>query len=577
MKHYLKKLGTMLLCASVFLSGCGNTTMISSNTDPTAPAEQSADAGANTALDSDDITFVSDDYKYNHELNIIDDNYRNYYEIFLYSYADSDGDGIGDINGLIDKLDYINDGDDSTDSDLGFNGIWLMPVMPSTTYHKYDVIDYCDIDKEYGTLSDFKRLVEECHKRDIRLIIDLVLNHTSSQNKWFVEATDYLKSLADGEKPNLEECKYVDYYHFVEGDPGKSTYYQVGNTNWYYEAVFWEQMPDLNLADKELRKELESIASFWLDLGVDGFRLDAAKEYYSGSTEKNVEVLNWFCDYVKSEKEDAYIVAEVWEAFSSMANYYESGVDSCFNFALSQANGKIATTLNSSSTTNKAKSYAEAMVKIQDTLGGKDPGYIDAPFFVNHDTTRAGAVFANDEDKMKMAAGMTLMMSGSPFVYYGEEIGMSSMGTKDENKRTPMFWSSENTDYMTKGPADADRFENKFPALDVQQMDSNSIYHYYKRAVRIKNENPEIARGTVDVNEELSGDAVCVIKKTYRESSVTLVYNVTDENQEVDLKNCTGDDGKLKIYGYLSVDGKEPVCSEDGKLSMPKYSIVVLR
>lgn len=577
MKHSLKKIGVIILCASLFLSGCGNTTMISSDAEPTSPAGQSAAVDSGSVADSDEITFVSDDYQYNHELNIIDDNYRNYYEIFLYSYADSDGDGIGDINGLIDKLDYINDGDDTTDTDLGFNGIWLMPVMPSTTYHKYDVTDYENIDEEYGTLDDFKRLVEECHKRKIHLIIDFVMNHTSSQHQWFVEATDYLKSLKDGEKPDKKECKYVDYYHFVEGDPGKSTYYQVGDTNWYYEAVFWEHMPDLNLANKSLRKEMESIASFWLDLGVDGFRLDAAKEYYSGSSEKNVKVLDWFCDYVKSQKEDVYVVAEVWDAFSTMANYYESSLDSCFNFALSQSDGKIATTLNSTSTTNKAKSFAEAMVKIQDTLGAKNPDYIDAPFLVNHDTTRASAVFAKDEDKMKMAAGMTLMMSGSPFVYYGEEIGMSSMGTKDENKRTPMYWSAEDTSYMTKGPQDADAFENSFPALDEQQMDSDSIYYYYKRAVRIKNENPEIARGKVEVNEELSGDTVCVIKKTYEDSSVTLVYNISAESQEVDLSSCTGDNGELEIYGYLSVDQNEPTCSEDGVLSMPKYSIVVLR
>ncbi|MDD6206913.1 MAG: alpha-amylase family glycosyl hydrolase [Clostridiales bacterium] len=577
MKQYMKKIGAVILCASLLMSGCGNTTMISSNSDSDSPAGKSSSPAGGNVADSDEITFVSDDYKYNHELNIIEDNYRNFYEIFLYSYADSDGNGIGDINGLIDKLDYINDGDDTTDTDLGFNGIWLMPVMPSTTYHKYDVIDYKDIDEEYGTLDDFKRLVDECHKRKIHLIIDLVMNHTSSQHEWFVKATDYLKTLKDGEKPDKKKCKYLDYYYFVEGDPGKSTYYQVGDTNWYYEAVFWEHMPDLNLANQSVRKEMESIASFWLDLGVDGFRLDAAKEYYSGSSEKNVKVLNWFCDYVKSQKEDAYVVAEVWDSFSSMANYYESGVDSCFNFALSQSDGKIATTLNSTSTTNKAKSFAEAMVKIQDTLSAKNPDYIDAPFLVNHDTTRASAVFAKNEDKMKMAAGMTLMMSGSPFIYYGEEIGMSSMGTKDENKRTPMYWSAQDSSFMTKGPKDADVFENSFPALDEQQMDSDSIYYYYKRAVRIKNENPEIARGTVEVNETLSGDAVCVIKKTYKESSVTLVYNISEQNQEVDLSSCTGDNGALELYGYLSVDQDEPSYSEDGVLSMPKYSIVVLR
>ena len=118
-------------------------------------------------------------------LNVIDDKYRNFYEIFVYSYCDSDGDGIGDIQGLISKLDYLNDGDDSTDTDLGINGIWLMPICKATSYHKYDVEDYMSIDPEFGTLDDFKQLVEECHARGIKIITDMVINHSSSNNKWF--------------------------------------------------------------------------------------------------------------------------------------------------------------------------------------------------------------------------------------------------------------------------------------------------------------------------------------------------------------------------------------------------------
>ena len=147
------------------------------------------------------------------ELNMIDDKYRNYYEVFVYSFCDSDGDGIGDIQGLISKLDYINDGDPTTDTDLGCTGIWLMPIMPSTTYHKYDVLNYKDIDSQYGTLEDFEQLIAECDERGINVIIDLVLNHSSSQHKWFKEATNYLKNLGDAE-PSIEDCKYFDYYHF---------------------------------------------------------------------------------------------------------------------------------------------------------------------------------------------------------------------------------------------------------------------------------------------------------------------------------------------------------------------------
>ena len=197
------------------------------------------------------------------EENVIDDNYRTYYEVFVYSFYDSDGDGIGDLKGLTENLDYINDGDPATDTDLGCNGIWLMPVMPSTTYHKYDVTDYEAIDPEYGTMDDFTTLVDECHK-------------------------------PKGAEPDASECPYVDYYNFSKEKLGG--YYPVEGTDWYYEAQFWSEMPDLNWDNEMLKTEFEQIVQFWLDLGVDGFRLDAVKEFYSGADDKNIAVLTWFND-----------------------------------------------------------------------------------------------------------------------------------------------------------------------------------------------------------------------------------------------------------------------------------------
>ena len=246
------------------------------------------------------------------ELNIVDDNYRNYYEVFVYSFCDSDGDKIGDLNGVTQKLDYIQD--------MGFNGIWLMPIMPSTTYHKYDVTDYCAIDKDYGTLDDFKTLVEECHKRDIRLIIDFVMNHTSSEHEWFTKACDYLRTLKEGEDANAEDCKYVDYYHFSK-EQVDGTYYKVVGSEYYYEGSFWEEMPDLNMMNSDVRAEFEKISKFWIDLGVDGFRMDAAMHYEEGSTEKNSEILNWLYTYCTSLKPDFYMVSEVWANKSTIADY----------------------------------------------------------------------------------------------------------------------------------------------------------------------------------------------------------------------------------------------------------------
>ena len=285
-----------------------------------------------------------------------------------------------------------------------------------------------------------EQLIEECHKRGINLIIDFVFNHTSASHPWFEEACNYLKALPSGAEPDAAECKYVNYYNFARDKAGLSTWHQVGNSEWYYECVFWDQMPDLNLGEEALRTELEDVAAFWLEKGVDGFRLDAAKEYYSGQPDKNVEVLSWFTNYVKSVDNDAYIVGEVWENSGIIAQYYASGVPSLFNFPMSQYNGKIVETTKGIKSSS-GKNYTEALESVDSKYRAQNPAYIDAPFISNHDTTRVGAQLNYNEDQMKYAAGLLLTQSGSPFVYYGEEIGMASSGEKDENKRLAMYWS----------------------------------------------------------------------------------------------------------------------------------------
>jgi alpha-amylase len=505
------------------------------------------------------------EYKYEQDLNIISDNYRNYYEIFVYSFCDSDGDGIGDMNGIASKLDYI--------SDMGFNGIWLMPIMPSPSYHKYDVTDYYTIDPKYGTLEDFKNLLAECEKRDIKLIIDFVFNHTSAKHPWFTDAVDYLEGLKEGEEPDLTKCPSVGYYHFTKETNGSDDYHKAGSSDWYYECVFWDQMPDLALESTELRTEIEKIAKYWLDMGVDGFRLDAAKEYYTGETSKNVEVLKWFSDYVTSVNPDAFIVAEVWDVNTVIADYYESGIPSIFNYPLAQYNGLVASTVRKLGTST-AKSFANTLVKLNQSYAEKNPDYIDSPFLSNHDNTRVSAQVANNENQMKMAAGLLFMMNGSPFVYYGEEIGMNSQGDKDENKRLPMHWSDTDTTGITTAPSGADEVEQVFAPLDEQLKDPLSIVNYYKRSLRIRNENPEIARGEMSVIEELTDKNVCVFKKVYEGNEIVIVSNISQDAATVDLKTAGYD--SLGIRGYLTVDGSV-VTLTDGVLNLPLYSIVILK
>ncbi len=559
----------VMILSGMLLSGCNraedlNTKNRTRPASPTPVADNSV-----TVAPKEEKTTVTVrtevPYAYEQNLNILSDNYRNYYEIFVYSFYDSNNDGIGDLKGVISKLDYI--------SEMGFNGIWLMPVMPATTYHKYDVTDYYHIDPEYGTLEDFEKLSEECDKRDIKLVIDFVINHTSSKHPWFTEAVKYLESLKDGQEPDLSVCPYVEYYHFTKEYNGSATYKKAGSSDYYYECVFWDQMPDLALENKVVREEIEKITKYWMDLGVDGFRLDAAKEYFTGENGKNVEVLKWFGSYVKCINPEEYIVGEVWEEMNTIADYYKSSVTSFFNFPLSQYNGIIINTVRKLGI-GSASSFADSIIRMQELYGENNSDYIDAPFVSNHDTTRISAMCVNNEEQMKMAAGLALTMSGSPFVYYGEEIGMNSKGDKDENKRLPMQWSATDLTGMTRGPAKADPVVQKFEPLDQQEKDPLSILNYYKRAIRLRNENPEIARGTVNIVEALTDQNLCVLEKNYQGNKLLLVYNINKETASIDLRKAGYE--KYSLRGYLTVDGNAVMLEKD-TLSMPRYSIAVLK
>lgn len=514
-------------------------------------------------------------------LQMIDDNYRTYYEVFVYSFCDSDGDGVGDLQGLISRLDYINDGDDATDSDLGCNGIWLMPVHPSPTYHKYDVADYYAIDEAYGTLEDFEELLRQCDRRGIKVIMDLVLNHSSSQNAWFQEACAYLKEL-DGAEPDAEACPYFDYYHFSREQSGG--YYPVEGTDWYYEAQFWSEMPDFNLDCEPLREEIAKITQYWLDMGVGGFRLDAVKEFYSGAPQSNIAFLAWLTDTVKKQKPDAYLVGEAWLDMADYAPYYESGIDSVFNFAFADKDGIISKVLNGSS----AAKYGAVVSSLEEMFGACNPDYIDAPFYTNHDMGRSAGYYAgeNSAAQTKMAGAMNLFMSGSAFLYYGEELGMKGSG-KDENKRAPMYWSMDpGAEGMCDGPADMDDVKMKFESLEEQEKDERSVYQFYKKVLKIRNQNPEIARGKAEyvlVGDFLAEDTkenVCAIKKIYGDSELLLVFVTGAETEELDLTGITLNGKQIgtetEIRGTL-VTGEEEILFENGRAVMPGFSALVLK
>ena len=463
-----------------------------------------------------------------------DDNYRTFYEIFVYSFCDSDGDGIGDLQGVISKLDYLQE--------LGITGIWFMPIHPSTSYHKYNVSDYYAIDPQYGTMEDFEALIAECEKRDIHVIIDLVVNHTGSEHLWFKEAVSYLQSLPAGAEPSSEECKYLDYYFFSK-EEGKGSR-PVEGTDWFYEGMFDYTMPDINLGSQATREEIKNIMQFWLDKGVAGFRLDAAKEFYSGSVSKNVEVLSWIQETATSIKPDCYLVAEVWENFNQITAYYESGITSIFNFAFGNADGKITKVLQGAGNESVVTTYATALEKADTAYRGMNPDYIDAPFLSNHDVGRIAGFAGRDENKMKMAAAMNLFMGGSAFIYYGEEIGMRNLeyapakegSVSSRNRsvcRTPMQWDkSKNAGFSTADPAKlylpVDNAPS-YPNVAEQLTDPNSVLNYVSDLIALRQATPALG---VDGDWKYVGDLdnpyPMIYARTLGDEKYVVVFNPAD-------------------------------------------------
>ncbi len=487
------------------------------------------------------------DEGYPTDTNIIDDSYRNWYEIFVYSYADSDGDGIGDIKGMTEKLDYI--------ADLGYNGIWLMPIMPSPSYHKYDVTDYYSIDPQYGTLEDFEAFVTAAHERGIWVIIDLVVNHTSSEHPWFVDSVS-------------SDSDYRDWYNWTDkSSSGYSSYN--GDLSQFYECQFVNTMPDLNLDNEEVRQEICNIMEFWLtDMNVDGFRLDAVTSYYTGKPISNTEFLSFINEEAEKIKPGCFIVGEAWVDLVSISGYYESGVDAFFCFPTSQATGYIASLLGVLEKT-PARSYEEALTAIQDAFG---TDAIQANFLGNHDTARTGS-FLLEEQKLKFAAGLLAMMSGGCFTYYGEEIGMCGAGD-DPNKRIGMLWTTE--DETTSTPPGTTSVKYKYPGVSEQLEDEQSILNYYKHAMLLRNQNPEIARGAVTVHD-YEDAYVSTIEKTWNEDSIAIIINFSDEEKTVSVN---GDDFNVtKAVGELLVSDVSVGVEENNgtfTLTMPGYSIIIL-
>lgn len=552
-----------------------------------------------------------------------DDKYRNFYEIFVRSFYDSDGNGYGDFNGITQKLDYLKPaGSAAGDSSLGVNGIWLMPICPSPSYHKYDVTDYCAVDPMYGTMEDFENMVQKCHERNISVIIDMVINHTSDKHPWFQMFCDVVQCREKGETSQYDD-KYGEYFTCLTEDElieqggvritqPDSNYFHytlsgarfrpIPNTNCFYECSFSDDMPELNFDSEYVWEELQKVFDFWIEKDVDGFRFDAVMWFYANNTEKNTQVLKRVIDYCRQKKPHFYAVGEAWTSPSIISQYYKSGVDSFFNFKFANTGGDIPIALKGQS----GADFAKKVQKWNNTLKLISPtGAIDAPFLSNHDMYRSSSYFSTLSQR-KMAASMYLMMPGNPFIYYGEEIGLNGTAKesskKDATARMAMKWSEKENGSAMIGLPYVDHSVNQENVAGVydQLKDDNSLLTHYRLLLKLRNQNPQIARGTVTACD-FGKDSLCAYTSIYDGTAVMVIHNLSLKETQCDL-NALGYGDFSELRGYVVAKNAEgeketdsaPVLGasseeetdeeenkeaklEGGKLSIPGRTTVVLR
>ena len=436
-----------------------------------------------------------------------------FYEIFVRSFYDSNADGIGDFNGITQKLDYLNDGNPDTSTDLGITGIWLMPINPNPSYHGYSVTDYYAVNPDFGSMEDFKTMLNAAHTRGIRVIIDLVLNHTSIDHPWFQAATD-------------PSSPYHDWYVWSDTDPGYTGSW--GQQVWFpfnekfFYSTFSAGMPDLNYKNPDVTAEMQNIVRFWLEeVGVDGFRFDASKHLIEEGTiqANSVSTHTWyenFRPFYKQINPESMIVCEVWDETAITAEYIQGDeLDLSFEFYLA---GKTIQAINESDANLINEQISNSYQLI--------PPLQFATFLSNHDLDRVLNQLGNDPEKVKVAAAILMTAPGVPFLYYGEEIGMN--GAKpDQQIRAPMQWTQENyAGFSTVPPWKELGFDWENNNIAIQSESPNSLLSHYRTLIQVRNLIAALRVGDLKV-VTTGNDRVYSIVRESQQESVLIVINLT--------------------------------------------------
>ena len=481
------------------------------------------------------------------------------YEIFVRSFADSDSNGVGDFNGLTARLDYVNDGNPDTGKDLGASCIWLMPIAESPSYHGYDVADYYALDREYGTVEDFKRFMTEAHRRGIKVLVDMVLNHASSEHPSFKAA------LADTASP------YRAWYRFSPTPQGKGPW---GMDAWhkspvrdeYYYGVFWKGMPDLNYESPAVREEFKKVATYWLrEMGVDGFRLDAIPylteegSCLAGCPGTHA-YLREYAAHIDSVAPGAYTVGEAWGKVDTLLPYYPDQLTSYFAF-------ELADSLVSGVRHGSAQNILRGYLRLQDTM----PPHRWSPLLSNHDGARVMTMLGRDMAKARLAATLLLTLPGLPFVYYGEEIGMT--GDKpDPRLRTPMQWRpGHGTGFTTGTPWQNAQPDSQTTTVEAQDADSGSLLNLYRTLIHLRKSNDALATGRL-MPLSAGNTAVTAYLRREGDHAVLVVANLGDAPVNgLVIRSDAGalPPGSYQARGLMVFDGYEANPLAPSELAAP--------
>lgn len=484
------------------------------------------------------------------------------YEVFVRSFADSNGDGIGDFNGLTARLDHLQE--------LGVGGVWLMPIMKSPTYHKYDVTDYKSIDPEYGTVEDFKKFVDEAHKRNIRVLVDLILNHTGYDHPWFQSAI--------GEK----DSPYRDYYVWAKKDSireqiaKKAISLDSDNiTQWHpvkgdtlaehYYGFFWGGMPDLNFDNPNVKDEFVDIGSFWLkDMNVDGFRLDAAKHIFpTDRAADNHAFWVWFRTEMTKIKPDVYLVGEVWSKAEEVAPYLK-GLPALFNFDMGYAITDVVR--KGVDSVGLIATYK----RINDFYNQATDEYMDATFLKNHDQNRILSELDGDLNKMRVAASILMSLPGTPYVYYGEEIGMLGM-KPDEYIREPFVWDVGTADALqTKWEQPRYSTDQTVVPLAQQKKDPASLFNFYKKWIEYRNQSKALTYGTLEESPIAVRELVSLIRSQGDEKRL-IVHNLSDVEVTVPVTDS------LNEFTLIDFATHTAASVSSSEIRVPAYSSLVIK